>query len=691
MKLIIVESPTKARTLTKFLQGEYTVKASVGHIRDLPKAELGVDIEKNFTPRYVIPKDKQKRVSELKDVAGKADEIILATDPDREGEAIAWHISEILRRGDNEIVRKKKKTNGSVSSSQSEAVSTVSLSPFHRIVFHEITESAIKEAMEHPRAINMQLVDAQQARRVLDRLVGYKLSPLLWQKLSKKWLSAGRVQSVAVRLLVEREREIEKFPKEEYWTIVVTFSTSHKDHTIPAELVSKDGKKYEQTVTLELFDGKYQTTKTSIATEATTKRLIEDFASPFTISAVEKKEVRRSPPPPYTTSTLQQDAGRRLYFSSKKTMQTAQRLYEEGIITYHRTDSVNLSEKFLTESRDYIKTSYGDKYLPENARKFTTKSKVAQEAHEAIRPTNVSLHSHQLEGNGELNRDHMRLYELIWKRAVASQMKEAVFDATTIDVTSANGYEFEAKGSVILFDGYLKVAGREAEDVIVPPVAVGDTVAFAGATPEQHVTSPPPRYTEASLVKTLEEKDIGRPSTYAPIISTIMERQYVTRKDKKLIPTELGKSVTDFLVQYFPEIMSLPFTATMEGQLDSIATGEHEWVPVIRKFYDEFQKDLQNSYDMAEKVKVVEERLDEKCPDDGGQLVVKMGRYGKFIACSNFPKCKYTRQFLDKINILCPKCGGDMVAKKTRTGKMFYGCSNYPKCNFAAWKKEDIK
>jgi DNA topoisomerase I len=682
MKLIIVESPTKARTLSKFLKGRYTVEASVGHIRDLPKSELGVDTEHDFTPKYIIPKDKTKRVSELKKIAQQADEIVLATDPDREGEAIAWHIASIIQQA---------KTTKS-KNSETKKVSASNTPPFKRIVFHEITEEAIHEALEHPRVVDMRLVDAQQARRILDRLVGYNLSPLLWQKLSKRWLSAGRVQSVTVRLLVEREREIEAFSKKEYWTLTGIFlPLSGSKNQIQAELVSKQGVSYEETLKLQLFDGTYTTTRTSIETEEHIEQIIADLQAPYIVRSIDKKEVKRSPPPPYTTSTLQQDAGRRLSFSSKKTMQTAQRLYEEGLITYHRTDSVNLSEKFLTEAQAYIEQSYGKEYLPSAVRKYTTKSKVAQEAHEAIRPTNISVSLQEIETKTELNRDHARLYELIWKRAVASQMKEALFHATHIAIESANSYTFSAKGSVIAFDGYIKVMGRDAEDVILPQVQEGETLHLKGTQREQHMTQPPPRYTEAGIIKTLEEKDIGRPSTYAPIISTIIDRQYATKEDRKLVPTELGKSVTDFLVQYFSDIVNLPFTKKMEDSLDAIANGEKEWVPVIRDFYIPFQKDIQITEDVAEKVKVIEESLGEKCPDDGGELIIKTGRFGKFVACNNFPKCKYTRQFFEKINIPCPKCGADMVAKKTKRGKMFYGCGNYPTCTFAAWKKEDIK
>jgi DNA topoisomerase-1 len=646
----------------------------MGHVRDLPKAELGVDVEKNFVPRYIIPRAKAKRVGELKDIAAKADSIILATDPDREGEAIAWHISKIV-----EASNKKQGTRNKDKGVDS----------FKRIVFHEITETAIKEALLHPRELDLKLVDAQQARRVLDRLVGYKLSPLLWKKLSKRWLSAGRVQSVTVRLIVEREREIEKFEKQAYWTIEGQFKA--KDATVAAELMSHDGKKYEETLVFQLFDGTYTIKKTSIVTRESADATIKDLQSPFIVSSVDKKEIKRNPLPPYTTSTLQQDAGRKLYYSAKKTMQVAQKLYEEGLITYHRTDSVNLSEKFLSESRQYIEKTYGRKYLPDAPRKYQTKSKVAQEAHEAIRPTDVRRTEETLNNEGELHRDHHRLYELIWKRALACQASEAIFDSTTVTITSQNGYLFETQGSVVKFDGFLAILGRDSDETIIPPVAVGDSLVLSEAIPSEHTTLPPPRYTEASLVKALEEKGIGRPSTYAPIISTILDRQYVVKEEKKLVPTDLGNSVTDFLVQYFANIMDLPFTAHLEDDLDAIANGEKTWEPVIAEFYGPFEKELNTTYDTAEKVEVPVEELGEACPDCGHPLVIRMGRYGKFIACSTFPACKYTRQYAEKIDMKCPRCGGDIVVKKSRRGKMFYGCSNYPKCNFAAWKKEDIK
>ncbi len=678
MNIIIVESPTKARTLSRFLKGDYQVEATMGHIRDLPKSELGINIEKNFAPSYVIPRDRQKRAWELRKLTSVAESIILATDPDREGEAIAFHVAELLK-SKSQIPNPKSQTNPK---------SKIPNSKFTRIVFHEITESAIKEALGNPRSIDIQLVNAQQARRVLDRLVGYKLSPLLWQKLSRRWLSAGRVQSVAVRLIVEREREIGKFVKEEFWTIEGLF-----EQDLRAELVVKDGVKYEKTITLDLFDGKYTTTSSTIKSQQIANNIIQDLKAPYMVSAVDKKEVKRYPPPPYTTSSLQQDAGRRLGFSARRIMQLAQKLYEEGCITYHRTDSFNLAEKFIGSARDYITSEYGREYVAPLPRRYKTKSKVAQEAHEAIRPTKVEISNIKDQiSNSELNKDHQRLYDLIWKRAVATQAAEAVFDSTTITINSSNGYEFVAQGSVIKFEGFLKITGRDAEEVVVPTVAVGQQISLVEAIPSQHFTSPPPRYTEATLVKTLEEKGIGRPSTYAPTIATIQERQYVAREDKKLVPTDLGFAVTDFLVSHFPNIIDLPFTAALEDDLDAIANGNKQWQPVISAFWQPFAADLEKTYETATKVQVPVEELDETCPKcNVGKLVIRTGRYGKFIACSTFPKCKYTRAIVEKIDMKCPRDGGDIVIKKSKRGKTFYGCRNWPKCNFAAWKKEDIK
>jgi DNA topoisomerase I len=687
MDLIIVESPTKAKTLTKFLKGNYRIEATLGHIRDLPKGELGVDVNNGFSPSYVTPREKLKRVKELKDLAHGADNVILATDPDREGEAIAWHVATIL------AVSKKKLSAASQKKSQKLKAKTKQLTPesFQRIAFHEITESAINEALKNPRTVDMQLVNAQQARRILDRLVGYKLSPLLWQKLSRRWLSAGRVQSVVVRLIVEREREIRKFTKVEFYTIESDFVQSDdKSEPIHAQLYAKDGVKYEEKLSFNLFDGVYTTGKTTILTKDQSDQIILDLKAPFGVSAVDKKEIKRTPPPPFTTSTLQQEAGRKLYFSAKKTMQVAQKLYEEGFISYHRTDSVNLSEKFISEAREFIINKYGQELVPEVPRKFQTKSKVAQEAHEAIRPTNLAVVAEELERD-DLNHDHVRLYEIIWKRALASQAKEAVFDSTTVIIKSINGYEFQTQGSVVKFEGFLKITGRENGEVVIPSVTVGENLEIKNPIGLPHLTNPPPRYTEAALVKTLEEKDIGRPSTYAPIISTVIERTYVIKEEKKLVPTELGETVTDFLVEYFPDILSLPFTAKMEANLDDIANGQRDWVPVVSDFFNPFISKIDNIYKNVAKVKMVEEILEEKCPKCGSPLVIRIGKFGKFVACTSYPKCDYTRQLVEKIDMKCPRCGGDIIIKKSRHGKVFYGCSNYPKCNFAAWRKEDIK
>ncbi len=690
MKLIIVESPTKAKTLTKFLKGTYRVEATLGHIRDLPKGDFGVDTQHAFTPKYIIPRDKQKHVTDLKHAASSSDSVILATDPDREGEAIAWHVASILTSDGLKSPGKSKKPNSKDGKSDLKHV-TVSIENMERIVFHEITKTAIEEALAHPRVIDMKLVHAQQARRILDRIVGYKLSPLLWQKLSRRWLSAGRVQSVTVRLIVEREREIEAFKKIQFVTIEGTFSDAASKEQIKATLASKNGVGYEKKATYPLFDGEYSVTYTSIPSVDEGNAIINDIKAPYTVTAVDKKEIRRSPPYPFTTSTLQQEAGRKLYFSSKKTMQVAQKLYEEGIITYHRTDSVNLADKFVSEARTYITKQYGSEYIPETPKVYHTKSKVAQEAHEAIRPTDVAADPGSLAENPMLNHDHVRLYELIWKRALACQSNDAVFDSTTIVITSANGYAYQTQGSIIKFEGFLKILGRENGEAVIPKVMVGQELTRTDAVCVEHATNPPPRYTESSLVKALEEKEIGRPSTYAPIISTIIERNYVVKEEKKLKPTELGMAVVDFLVKYFPDILSLPFTASMEGQLDAIANGQTDWVPVVAAFYEPFAKTLDAAYITAEKVKMTVEETGELCPLCNSPLVLRIGRYGKFIACSTYPKCSYTKQFLEKIDIKCPKCSSPMVMKKSRRGKMFYGCSSYPKCTFAAWKKEDIK
>lgn len=657
MKLIIVESPTKAKTLTRFLGKDYLVASTMGHIRDLPKKQLGIDIEKDFKPQYLLVPQKRKAIKQLKDDSKKAKKIFLATDPDREGEAIAFHVAYILK------IKK-------------DGVS--------RIVFHEITKEAIEKALNSPREIDLNLVDAQQARRVLDRLVGYKLSPLLWRKI-RRGLSAGRVQSVAVRLIVDREREIEKFVPEEFWEIW-------------AKLKKHIGGKRED---MPLFDAKLikKNGKTiKIENETQAKQVVDELKKAnYEIYQIERKEVKQYPAPPFTTSTLQQNAARRLGFSSKKTMYAAQRLYEKGLITYHRTDSFNLAKAAIEKMRQYINSTYGDKYLPKKPNIYKTKSKVAQEAHEAIRPTNIEYRM----SNQEFGREEQRLYDLIWKRAIASQMTPAIWDRTKIETqaTSAkNIYLLLTEGKIIKFDGWLTLygrkdlpageAGREGE-IELPEVKKGDDLDLIKLTPKQKFTQAPPRYTEATLIKSLEERGIGRPSTYAPTVSTIQGRQYVEKLEGRFHPTLLGITVNDFLVEYFAEIVDYDFTAKMEDNLDEIADGKRKWVPVIKKFYQPFEKQLEGVTKVAERVQVPTEVTEEECPKcKKGQLVIRIGRFGKFLSCSRFPDCKYTAPYVETVEgIKCPKCGGDVVIKKTRKGKQFYGCSNYPKCNWASWRK----
>lgn len=680
MNLILVESPTKARTLGRFLGKDYRIEATFGHLRDLPKGELGVDTQKDFEPKYVIPRDKVKRVNELKKLITEKDQIILATDPDREGEAIAYHLAVIFSQSGKRI-----KGNH------------IQSDRFKRITFHEITEEAIQEALAHPGGINMQLVDAQQARRVLDRLVGYKLSPLLWKKLSRRWLSAGRVQSVTVRLIVEREREIEKFTKEEYWTINSQFVAGNSRNMITAELVAKDGVKYEESQTLKLFDGNYTYTKTTITSKDAADAIIQDLKVPFIVFAVDKKETKRNPAPPYTTSAMQIDVGRKTGWSAKRIMQIAQKLYEKGVITYHRTDSVNLASKFLGAAKIYIEKTYGKEYS--QYRTYATKSKLAQEAHEAIRPTDVYSVPEKIADKNDWRSEDIRLYEMIWKRAVASQAAAAIFDATTIKIHDARGYLFEMQGSVIKFDGFLKITGIDTDTIELPDVAVGETVTLKEALPQQKFTTPPPRYSEASLIKALEDDGIGRPSTYAPTIATIQDRQYVQketradgRRSKNFIPTELGFLVNDFLVQYFTDIVELPFTAEMEAELDEIADGKREWRPMIKDFYGQFAEKLTYVEETVEKKEIPVEKTGEKCPEcKTGDIVIKQSKYGRFLGCSRFPECKFTRNLIEKIDIKCPDCQeGDCIVRKTKRGRIFYGCSRYPTCKWASWTKPKL-
>lgn len=660
--LVIVESPTKANTLQRFLGEGYQIEASMGHIRDLPKSAFGVDVENNFEPQYVIPRDKRKRVNALKKVLGSSDTLWLATDPDREGEAISWHISQLASNG-----KERPK--------------------IQRVIFHEITPEAVKEAFAHPQEINLKLVDAQQARRVLDRLVGYKLSPLLWQKV-KSGLSAGRVQSVALRLIVEREREIQVFKSEEYWTI-------------EAEVKKASGNKNSFIATVAGFREKKLAIKNGDEAKKHEEVLRKES---YLVGQINQREVRRFPHPPFTTSTLQQTSSNRLGLSAKKTMLLAQALYEHGLITYMRTDSINLAASAVAAARSYITQEIGAKYVPANPRIFKSKSKNIQEAHEAIRPTNVKLGGEDLKNIAGMTRDHVRLYDLIWKRFVACQMAEAVVDQTTVEV-KAGEYLLRATGSVVKFEGWLKLYGKEAQDLsdeqssrtssteqsektqVLPPLAENEKLVLDTLTPTQHFTQPPARYNEALLIKKLEELGIGRPSTYAPILSTIQERFYVERVERRFVPTPLGFAVTDFLIKYFPDIVDHTFTASMEDQLDDIARGERQWQPVIRQFFEPFEKKIEKTGIEAGRVKMEAEKTDKVCPECGKGLVVRFGKFGKFLACSGFPDCKHTEALEETINVKCPQDEGEIVVRKTRRGKTFYGCKNWPGCKFASWTK----
>lgn len=654
MQLVIVESPTKAKTISRFLGGDFIVKSSFGHIRDLPKTDLGVDTENNFEPKYIIPSKAKKVVGELKKDAAKADAVILATDEDREGEAIAWHLAEAL--GLDKLKSKNEKFK------------------VERIVFHEITKGAIEKALTHPRTIDKNLVDAQQARRILDRLVGYKLSPFLWKKVARG-LSAGRVQSVAVKLIVEREREIEKFQPEEYHTITAILKKDGDDKLIESYL-SKIGDE-----SLE---------KLSIKNKEEADKIVKDLESAkYVVDNVEKKEMARSPFSPFTTSTLQQDAAKKLRYSAKQTMMLAQQLYEGielgeeghvGLITYMRTDSTNLSEDSLARAKEYIEQFVGPEYFEQ--RRFKTKSKSAQEAHEAVRPTDPFHSPSKIKSF--LTPQQYKLYDLIWRRFVASQMKKAIFDATSVDV-KAGKYTFRANGSILKFEGFLKIYPTKFEENELPQLKTGEALDLAELKPEQHFTKPPARYNEASLIKTLEKEGIGRPSTYAPIISTIQDRNYATKdKNRYFHPTEIGTLVNDVLVAHFPEIVDTGFTSKMEKDLDEIAEGKINWVSSMRDFYVPFEKNLKIKYAEVSKEKVTKmEKTGQKCEKCGADMVEKMGRYGRFVACSNFPACKNILKEEKKAPVetdeVCDKCGGKMVIRSGRFGD-FMACSNYPKC-----------
>lgn len=642
MHLVIVESPTKAKTINQFLGPEYKIMASFGHVRDLPESKFGVDIKNNFKPTYVVIPKAKERIREIEKAVQKAKMVILSTDPDREGEAIAYHLSYLLDLG-----RKK---------------------PYWRIVFHEITEKAIKEALKNPRKIDMNLVNAQQARRILDRIVGYKLSPLLWRKIAKG-LSAGRVQSVALRLIVEREKEIQKFIPQEYWTIEVLLSKLEEKKEFKAILIKKSGKQIPQF---------------GIKNEKEAKAIVEDLkGANFIVKSVEKKERKRPPPEPFMTSTLQQTCSTKFAWPAEKTMMIAQQLYEMGFITYMRTDSLNLSELAIKMAKNYLLENFGEKYYEK--REYKTKSKVAQEAHEAIRPTEIQRTPDVLKE--KLDSNQLKLYDLIWRRFLASQMKDAVFDQTRVEIL-AKKYEFLAKGETLKFDGFLKVYPVQFEEEELPPLKEKELLKLLKLLPVQHFTQPPPRYTEASLIKELEKNGVGRPSTYAQIISTILQRNYVKKDEKKrFYPTAVGVLVTNLLVQHFPEIVDIKFTAKMEDDLDKIANGEKNWIKTLEGFYFSFEENLKKKYKEIRGAGILE-KTDKKCPKCGGQLVVRVSRYGKFLACSNYPKCKYALDIENSTGVLCPKCKkGEILKRRTKKGKIFWGCSNYPKCDFALWEK----
>lgn len=718
--LVIVESPTKAKTISRFLGKDYDVQASYGHIRDLPKSKTGIDIENNFEPTYTIPIKAKEVVADLKARAAKVKDVILATDEDREGEAIAWHLLAALKLNEKDT---------------------------KRIVFHEITKGAIEHALENPRHIDLNLVDAQQARRILDRLVGYGLSPFIWKKV-RYGLSAGRVQSVAVRLIVEREREIEKFIKQEYWSIDASFEKEKIAFSAKLNKIAEAGKNAEPKSV-----GKFD-----IADEKSANDITADLDNArYKVTEITKKEVRRNPAAPFITSTLQQEAARKFGMSAKQTMVIAQQLYEgisigehghTGLITYMRTDSVNLSETALNQSKDVIIERFGKEYYAGEPRKFNTKSKNAQEAHEAIRPTNLAHHPDDIKAH--LDRGQQKIYDLIWKRTIASQMAEAVFDATAIDIAAAGKsgkeYMFRANGQVVKFEGFIK-AYTEGQDEDVeaevegqlPELSVEEILKLLNLNGNQHFTEPPPRYSDATLIKALEAAGVGRPSTYAPTLSTIQDRDYVEKTDKKYKPTEVGTLVNDLLVEHFPQIVDINFTAKMEDLLDEVAEGKEKWQPVIKDFYGPFKKNLDEKIEDVEKqvqvsdvpcphcnepmiikfgrfgkflacpkgekitkpmpeeeaqIKILEEKTQgELCPLCNGPMKVQRGRFGFFLGCARYPECKGIKKILTKIGFKCPECNiGDVVEKKARgRGQPFYSCSRYPDCAFIINKKPETE
>lgn len=672
MNLVVVESPTKAKTLGKFLGRDYIIKASMGHVKDLPKSTLGVNVENNFEPDFRVVPKKKEVIDEIVKSAKlvKNGFVFLATDPDREGEAIASHIGEI-------ILEKLKDKKGLIK----------------RITFHEITKEAVLDSLKNPKDVNKELVAAQTARRVLDRLVGYKLSPLLWKKI-RRGLSAGRVQTVAVRLIVEREREIESFVPKEYWEIFAVLSKEQdRKNIFRAKLVRANGKKIE------------------IASKREADSLLDSIKRAiFRVGSIDTKEIKKHALPPFTTSTLTQKAANIFYWSSKRTMAAAQRLYEKGLITYHRTDSVNIAHTALDRVRDLINRDFGGDYLPSEPKVFRNKAKIAQEAHEAIRPTDVFLKPYSKEV--ELEPDLNKLYDLVWKRFVACQMSDALYEETKIRIEALEGnnnYDFLLIGSKLKFDGWQVVYPKKQEeaDFYSPDLSEGEIVSLIKLDPVQNFTQPPSRYNEASLIKTLEKLGIGRPSTYAPIISTIQLRNYVEKKEGRFVPTKIGVAVNDFLIPSFKETFDYGFTAKMEDRLDEIAKGKIDWHKVVSDFWNPFYSLLSFVEANSERVKIETEKIGRKCPEcekngKQGELVVRIGRFGKFISCSNFPECKYREKYVEKVGIPCPECTkkglpagksdlpagrqGEVIVKKTAKGKKFYGCSRYPDCRWASWK-----
>lgn len=644
--LVIVESPTKAKTISKFLGKNYKVQSSMGHVIDLPKSQLGVDIENNFSPKYITIRGKGEVLKKLRDAKKKSGKILLALDPDREGEAIAWHLQRALEIPEDSHCR---------------------------VEFNEITKTAVKEGVKNPRSVNINRVNAQQARRILDRLVGYKLSPLLWRKV-KKGLSAGRVQSVTLKLICDREKEIEEFEPQEYWSLTAYLKTENLDSSVEAKL------------------SKINNRKADIKSEKEVEEIVSELQKEvFVLEDVKKRQKKKTPLPPFITSTIQQEAYRKLNFTAQRTMRTAQQLYEGielgeegsvGLITYMRTDSTRVAVTAQQEAIDYIKETYGKEYAVSKPRSFLSRKK-AQEAHEAIRPTSVFKNPDNIKKH--LSKDQFSLYKLIWERFVASQMESAVYNTTTF-IIKAGAYEFRANGSMIHFLGFLKVydLDEKEKEKTLPDLDKETKFLAEKFEPKQHFTQPPPRYSEATLVKTLEQLGIGRPSTYAPIVSTILSRGYVVREEKQFKPTELGYLINELLSEHFNDIMDVKFTAHLEDKLDKIDSGELDWTKVIEEFYESFKKDLQKAEKEIGEIEIEEEVTEEKCEKCGTYMVIKHGRFGKFMACPKFPDCKNAKPLLESIGVECPKCDGEIVVRRSKKRRVFYGCSNYPDCDFVS-------